>query len=153
VFYQKVKDIYVTSIDYDPNAEATQAFFKIVQNKLLWAVSHKTAAEIIHARADAQKPNMGLTSWAGAKPRKSDVAIAKNYLFLAGDASPWIWKALGVRLNLTPASSVGTTHPGRAAPLNSSPTFSKKVCFSRRISVPLRLQNLFVHHQKAFFQC
>jgi hypothetical protein len=80
IFYQKVKLIYATSIDYDPNAEATQAFFKIVQNKLLWAVSQKTAAEIIHARADAQKPNMGLTSWAGAKPRKSDVAIAKNYL-------------------------------------------------------------------------
>lgn len=80
VFYQKVKDIYSTSIDYDSNAEATQTFFKIVQNKLLWAVSQKTAAEIVHARADAQKPNMGLTTWAGDKPRKSDVAIAKNYL-------------------------------------------------------------------------
>lgn len=61
VFYQKVKDIYTTSIDYDPNTEATQEFFKIVQNKLLWAVSQQTAAEIIAGRADATKPNMGLT--------------------------------------------------------------------------------------------
>jgi hypothetical protein len=80
VFYQKIKDIYTTSVDYDPNTEATQGFFKIVQNKLLWAVSQKTAAEIIAARANAEKPAMGLTSWSGDKVRKSDVAIAKNYL-------------------------------------------------------------------------
>ncbi len=80
VFYQKVKDIYATSIDYDPNTESTLEFFKIVQNKLLWAVSKQTAAEIIAGRADAEKPNMGLTTWAGAKVRKGDVTTAKNYL-------------------------------------------------------------------------
>jgi len=80
VFYQKVKDIYTTSVDYDPNQPQTVEFFKIVQNKLLWAVSQKTAAEIIAARADAEKPSMGLTSWSGGKVRKSDIAIAKNYL-------------------------------------------------------------------------
>lgn len=80
VFYQKVKDIYATSIDYDPNTESTLEFFKIVQNKLLWAVSQKTAAEIIRDRADAGKPNMGLTTWAGEKVRKGDVTTAKNYL-------------------------------------------------------------------------
>lgn len=80
VFYQRVKDIYATSIDYDPNADTTQDFFKIVQNKLLWAVSQHTAAEIIRDRANAAKPNMGLTTWTGAKVRKGDVTIAKNYL-------------------------------------------------------------------------
>ncbi len=80
VFYQKVKDIYTTSVDYDPNQPQTGEFFKIVQNKLLWAVSQKTAAEIIAARADAEKPSMGLTSWSGGKVRKSDIATAKNYL-------------------------------------------------------------------------
>lgn len=80
VFYQKVKDIYSTSIDYDANHAQTVEFFKIVQNKLLWAVSQKTAAEIIRDRADAAKPNMGLTTWAGAKVRKVDVTVAKNYL-------------------------------------------------------------------------
>ncbi|MCK6692235.1 MAG: virulence RhuM family protein, partial [Thermoanaerobaculia bacterium] len=80
VFYQKVKDIYATSIDYDPNTESTLEFFKIVQNKLLWAVSKQTAAEIIAGRANAEKPNMGLTTWAGAKVRKGDVTTAKNYL-------------------------------------------------------------------------
>jgi hypothetical protein len=80
VFYQKVKDIYTTSVDYDPNQPQTVEFFKIVQNKLLWAVSQKTAAEIIAARADAEKPSMGLTSWSGGKVRKSDIATAKNYL-------------------------------------------------------------------------
>ena len=80
VFYQKVKEIYATSIDYDPHIEATVEFFKIVQNKLLWAVSQKTAAEIIAGRADASKENMGLTTWAGAKVRKGDITIAKNYL-------------------------------------------------------------------------
>lgn len=80
VFYQKVKDIYSTSIDYEPNAENTQEFFKIVQNKLLWAVSQHTAAEILRDRADAAQPNMGLTTWAGKNIRKTDVTIAKNYL-------------------------------------------------------------------------
>jgi len=80
VFYQKVKDLYATSIDYAESSQTTQEFFKIVQNKLLWAVSQKTAAEIIRDRADAAKPNMGLTTWAGTKVRKGDITIAKNYL-------------------------------------------------------------------------
>lgn len=80
VFYQKVKDLYGTSIDYTEDSQTTQEFFKIVQNKLLWAVSKQTAAEIIAARAKAEKPNMGLTTWAGTKVRKGDVTIAKNYL-------------------------------------------------------------------------
>lgn len=80
VFYQKVKEIYATSIDYDANHAQTLEFFKIVQNKLLWAVSRQTAAEIIAERANAEKPNMGLTSWTGAKVRKSDVTVSKNYL-------------------------------------------------------------------------
>jgi hypothetical protein len=79
-FYQKIKDIYKLAIDYTPNAEETQEFFKVVQNKLHWAITKKTAAELISERADADKPNMGLTSWKGAKVRKSDVTIAKNYL-------------------------------------------------------------------------
>lgn len=80
VFYQKVKDIYATSIDYLEDSRMTQEFFKIVQNKLLWAVSQHTAAEIIAERAYAEKPNMGLTAWPGARVRKDDVTIAKNYL-------------------------------------------------------------------------
>ena len=80
VFYHKVKDLYATSIDYAESSQTTQEFFKIVQNKLLWAISQKTAAEIIRDRADAAKPNMGLTTWAGLKVRKGDVTIAKNYL-------------------------------------------------------------------------
>lgn len=79
-FYQKITDIYSTSIDYDPAAEPSIAFFKTVQNKMHWAITGQTAAEIIRARADSAKPNMGLTSWRGAKPRKEDVGIAKNYL-------------------------------------------------------------------------
>ncbi len=79
-FYQKIRDIYKLAIDYDPKAEETQDFFKIVQNKLHWAITGKTAAELITERADADKPNMGLTSWKGAKVRKSDVTIGKNYL-------------------------------------------------------------------------
>ena len=73
-------DIYATSIDYDPSAEASQLFFKTVQNKMHWAAHGHTAAEVIHGRADASQPNMGLTSWTGDRPRKTDVAIAKNYL-------------------------------------------------------------------------
>ena len=79
-FYRKICDIYQTSIDYVPDAEMTQRFFQTVQNKMHWAVHGRTAAEVIDARADARKPQMGLTSWTGAKPRKPDVAIAKNYL-------------------------------------------------------------------------
>lgn len=79
-FYQKIRDIYKLSIDYDPSDIATKDFFKVVQNKLHWAVTGETAAEIIFNRADSSKPNMGLTSWKGTKVRKSDVSIAKNYL-------------------------------------------------------------------------
>jgi hypothetical protein len=79
-FYQKITDIYATSIDYDPTLEISLSFFKTVQNKMHWAITGQTAAEIVHARADADKPNMGLTNWRGAKLRKQDVGIAKNYL-------------------------------------------------------------------------
>ncbi len=79
-FYQKITDIYATSIDYDPTLEISLSFFKTVQNKMHWAITGQTAAEIVHARADAEKPNMGLTNWRGAKVRKQDVVIAKNYL-------------------------------------------------------------------------
>jgi len=80
VFWRKVLDIYSTSIDYDPRAEVTLLFFKTVQNKMHWAAHGHTAAEIIHARADAEKPNMGMTTWDGSKPVRSDAAVAKNYL-------------------------------------------------------------------------
>ncbi len=79
-FYQKIRDIYKLAVDYDPKSEETQRFFAIVQNKLHFAVSGMTAAEIISSRADAAKANMGLTSWKGDKVRRGDVAIAKNYL-------------------------------------------------------------------------
>lgn len=79
-FYQKITDIYATSIDYDPTQPESIEFFQTVQNKMHWAITGQTAAEIIHTRADSRKPNMGLTSWRGAKVRKEDVAIAKNYL-------------------------------------------------------------------------
>ena len=80
VFWRKVLDIYATSIDYDPKAEVSQEFFKVVQNKMHWASHGHTAAEIVSQRADAEQPNMGLTSWSGDRPRKADVSIAKNYL-------------------------------------------------------------------------
>ena len=80
VFWRKALDIYATSIDYDPRAEISQEFFKVVQNKMHWASHGHTAAEIVSQRADAGKPNMGLTSWSGSRPRKADVSIAKNYL-------------------------------------------------------------------------
>jgi hypothetical protein len=80
VFWKKVLDIYATSIDYDPNTDISQQFFKIVQNKMHWATHGHTAAEIIISRADAAKPNMGLTSFAGKVPKRTDVGIAKNYL-------------------------------------------------------------------------
>ena len=79
-FYQKVTDIYATSIDYDQTAEISLAFFKTVQNKMHWAITGQTAAEIIHERTDSSKTNMGLTSWSGEKIRKADVSITKNYL-------------------------------------------------------------------------
>ncbi|WP_428357451.1 RhuM family protein [Methyloprofundus sp.] len=79
-FYQKITEIYATSIDYDPTLETSITFFKTVQNKLHWAITGQTAAEIIKDRADSNLPNMGLTNFRGTTPRKHDVTIAKNYL-------------------------------------------------------------------------
>jgi hypothetical protein len=79
-FYQKITDIYATSIDYDPTQSISIRFFKTVQNKVHWAITGQTAAEIVHERVNAAKPNLGLTNWRGATIRKEDVAIAKNYL-------------------------------------------------------------------------
>ena len=81
-FYQKIKDIYMTSIDYDPKDEKTIEFFKIVQNKLLWAVSSQTAAELVHNRVDMSKPLLGMSSYdkESKNVTKKDVSIAKNYL-------------------------------------------------------------------------
>jgi hypothetical protein len=79
-FYQKVRDVYATSVDYDGHSEHAQKFFATVQNKMLHSVTGKTAAELVFSRADPQKPNMGLTSWKGSRVRKSDVTTAKNYL-------------------------------------------------------------------------
>jgi len=82
-FYQKITDIYATSIDYDVSAAATQRFFATVQNKLHWAIHGQTAAELIFSRADAAKDRMGLTTWKDApsgKIQKFDVVVAKNYL-------------------------------------------------------------------------
>jgi hypothetical protein len=82
-FYQKIKDLYKTSIDYDPNDEKTVRFFKIVQNKLLWAISQQTAAELIYRRVDASLPLLGMQSFekkTAAAIKKTDVSIAKNYL-------------------------------------------------------------------------
>jgi len=79
-FYQKITDIYATSIDYDPTLDVSIDFFKTVQNKMHWAITGQTAAEIIRFRADADKPNMGLTNYRGVKVRKQDVTTAKNYL-------------------------------------------------------------------------
>ncbi len=83
-FYQKITDIYAQcSADYDPNSQMTKEFYATVQNKMHYAITGQTAAEIIHTRADSQKPNMGLTNWKNSpkgKIRKSDVSIAKNYL-------------------------------------------------------------------------
>lgn len=80
VFWRKVLEIYATSIDYDPKAESSIVFFKQVQNKMHWAAHKHTAAEIIYQRADAEKENMGLTSWQGQEIKRKDVEIAKNYL-------------------------------------------------------------------------
>ena len=79
-FYQKVRDLFALSSNYDKTDKATQMFFAETQNKLLYAVTGKTAAEIILERADADKPNMALTSWKGSVVRKQDILIAKNYL-------------------------------------------------------------------------
>ena len=79
-FYQKVRDLFALSSDYDKTDKATQMFFAETQNKLLYAVTHQTAAELIVSRADASLPNMGLTTWKGSVVRKGDVCIAKNYL-------------------------------------------------------------------------
>lgn len=82
-FYQKITDLYATALDYDPSATATKRFFAAVQNKLHYAIHGQTAAEVIYDRADAQKENMGLTSWDGSphgKIHKYDVSVAKNYL-------------------------------------------------------------------------
>ncbi|OYY92673.1 MAG: hypothetical protein B7Y41_14810 [Hydrogenophilales bacterium 28-61-23] len=79
-FYQKITDIYATSVDYDARHPLTQTFFATVQNKVHFAIHGQTAAELIASRADSSQPNMGLTTWDGARIRKADVSIAKNYL-------------------------------------------------------------------------
>ena len=80
MFWRKVLEIYATSIDYDPRAEASVLFFKQVQNKMHWAAHQHTAAEIVYNRANAEKENMGLTSWEGREIKRTDTEIAKNYL-------------------------------------------------------------------------
>jgi len=80
VFYRKILEIYALSIDYDPRAESTRLFFKTVQNKMHFSAHGNTAAEIIYERANAEKDFMGLTSWTGALPKRTDTEIAKNYL-------------------------------------------------------------------------
>jgi len=80
VFWRKVLEIYATSIDYDPSVESSILFFKQVQNKMHWAAHKHTAAEVIYQRADAEKDNMGLTSWANDTIRRSDVEVSKNHL-------------------------------------------------------------------------
>ena len=80
VFYRQILDIYATSIDYDKNAETSILFFKTVQNKMHFAVTKHTAPEIVYLRADSTKPFMGLTTFSGSKPKKTETGIAKNYL-------------------------------------------------------------------------
>ncbi len=80
LFWRKVLDIYATNIDYDPNTETSHRFFAAIQNKMHWAAHGHTAAEIIHDRADAAKPNMGMTTWSGDRLHRTDAGIAKNYL-------------------------------------------------------------------------
>ena len=79
-FYRKIIDIYALAVDYEPKAEETQEFFKVVQNKLIYAATGNTAAEVIAQRSDVTKDNMGLTTWKGVKVRKQDVTVSKNYL-------------------------------------------------------------------------
>ncbi|WP_055446397.1 virulence RhuM family protein [Lacinutrix mariniflava] len=80
VFWRKVLDIYATSVDYDPKADTSQLFFKIIQNKMHWAAHGQTAAEVVYSRIDAAKPFLGLTTFKGEKPTKQEVGVAKNYL-------------------------------------------------------------------------
>ena len=80
LFYRKVLDIYATSIDYDPQVESTRIFFKTVQNKMHYAVHGQTAAELMHERADGDKPFSGMSTWRGEIPVESDAVVAKNYL-------------------------------------------------------------------------
>jgi len=80
LFWKKVLDIYATSVDYDPSDEMSQTFFKTIQNKMHFDTHEKTAAEIVYARVDSSKPNVGMTNFSGARPTKKEVAIAKNYL-------------------------------------------------------------------------
>ncbi len=80
VFYQKVKEIFASSIDYEDASDLSKGFYASMQNKLHWAVHRHTAAELVYHRANSEHPNMGLTTWAGSKIRKSDITIAKNYL-------------------------------------------------------------------------
>ena len=79
-FYQKVRDIYATAVDYDPRSDAAKLFFQKLQNKMLWAITGHTAAELIADRANPALPNMGLQTWKGGRVRKQDVTVAKNYL-------------------------------------------------------------------------
>lgn len=79
-FYQKVRDIFATAVDYRPDTDEALLFFKKVQNKMFWAITGQTAAELIKDRANAELPNMGLQSWQGSRVRKKDVVVAKNYL-------------------------------------------------------------------------
>jgi hypothetical protein len=78
--YQQIRNIFALASDYRPNEQQTQGFFSKVQNKIIFAATGKTAAELVRARSDAQKPNMGLTAWKGSVVRKQDVMTAKNYL-------------------------------------------------------------------------
>jgi hypothetical protein len=80
VFYRQILDIYATSMDYDPDAQETLEFFRIVQNKMHFAAHGRTAAELQYLRADAEQPFMGLKSWTGSRPHKADIVVAKNYL-------------------------------------------------------------------------
>jgi hypothetical protein len=80
VFWRKVLGIYATSVDYDRDTDTSRQFFATMQNKMHWAAHGHTAAEVIVARADAAKPNMGMTTWAGTRPQKADAGVAKNYL-------------------------------------------------------------------------
>lgn len=79
-FYQKIRDLYSTAVDYQGSSEAARLFFQKVQNKMLWAITGHTAAELISQRANPELPNMGLTTWEGSRVRKKDIATAKNYL-------------------------------------------------------------------------
>ena len=79
-FYQKIREIYATAVDYDAKGELAKLFFKKVQNKMLWAISGRTAAELVADRGNAAHPNMGLTSWKGSRVRQQDATVAKNYL-------------------------------------------------------------------------